>query len=592
MHELIVIGAGPHAMSLLSALLETRPDKYLEHPDNGLLFYRPRGDAADWTRTSQTLMARDSHYHAARRQKKAEADAVKAVLQAVGKTGARAQRQTAYRAPTDGDLDDRVRDVGGQRLFHQRSGMQSPLAWLTARMTVLDKQDAPPADCCGRHKLGAWMPLWRTQMKFLNVQHLRSPVSHHPDAIDRFILWQYAMAQGYSSELDLIPLHIPRDATYSGPFLLPSSDLFWEYCGRVIVQGFALERVTQQGEVVRVVPVACRPRNPAEDDECGVCDHFSIHLRGGQVVTSRNVVLATGSSSAERRMPEWVQALHAAHALYPPHVLVHCSDLAIAPDRYLEPLRRRSPGLSDAEGVLNGRKIVIIGGGLTSIHLSRVALDLGSRDVTLISRSNLSIQPFDVDVEWVGPRRAKRMAAFWSDRDPASRASRLRSARFPSRAPCECGTGASITSEGLALLDVALENGSMKILERIQIVNAKWVATSDEATDSEWLLQLSNSQRLACDAVWLATGAAPNAETDPLLRDICHQHPIEMVNGMPSLRPDLSWSRKCPGLFVMGPLAALEVGPGAPNLMGGRLAAGRIVPSLRERLDKAYMSGI
>ncbi|KAJ3134269.1 hypothetical protein HDU90_005135 [Geranomyces variabilis] len=576
-------------MALLSALLETRPDKYLEHPDNGLLFYRTRIDAGDSTGTSQTLLARDTHYLAARRQKKAEGGAVKAVLQVIGETGARAQQQRAYRAPSDGNLDDRVRDARGQRLFHKLSGVQLPLAWLTERMTVLDKQD-PPADCSGRHKLGAWMPLWRTQMKFLNVQHLRSPVSHHPDAIDRFILWQYAMAQGYSSDLDLIPLRIPRDATYTGPFLLPSSDLFWEYCGRVVVQGFALDGVTQQGEVVRVVPVACRPRDPAQNDEGGICDHFSIHLRDGRVITSRNVVLATGSNSAERRMPEWVQALHVAQELYPPHVLVHCYDLALAPDRYLKPLRRRSPGLSDAEGVLNGRKIVIVGGGLTSIHLSRVALDFGSRNVTLLSRSNLSIQPFDIDVEWVGPRRAKRMAAFWSDRDPSSRANRVRSARFPPGAPGECGTGASITSEGLALLQVALEDGSMKILERTQIVNAKWIAMSDEATDKEWLLQLSNSQRLGCDAVWLATGASPNAETDPLLQDVCHQHPIEMVNGLPSLRPDLSWSRKCPGLFVTGPLAALEVGPGAPNLMGGRLAAGRIAPSLRERLNKAYKS--
>ncbi|KAJ3146335.1 hypothetical protein HDU89_006321 [Geranomyces variabilis] len=353
-------------MALLSALLETRPDKYLEHPDNGLLFYRTRIDAGDSTGTSQTLLARDTHYLAARRQKKAEGDAVKAVLRAIGKTGARARQQRAYRAPSDGDLDDRVQDARGQQLFHKRLGVQLPLAWLTDRMTVLDKQSAPP-DCSGRHKLGAWMPLWRTQMKFLNVQHLRSPVSHHPDAIDRFILWQYAMAQGYSSELDLIPLRIPRDATYSGPFLLPSSDLFWEYC---------------------------------------------------------------------------------------------------------------------------------------SIHLSRVALDLGSHDVTLLSRSNLSIQPFDIDVEWVGPRRAKRMAAFWSDRNSSSRANRVRSARFPPGAPGEGGTGASITSEGLALLQEALENGSMKILERTQIVNAKWIARSDEATDEEWLLQLSNSQRLGCDAVW------------------------------------------------------------------------------------------
>jgi hypothetical protein len=78
--------------------------------------------------------------------------------------------------------------------------------------------------------------------------------------------------------------------------------------------------------------------------------------------------------------------------------------------------------------------------------------------------------------------------------------------------------------------------------------------------------------------IWLATGTRLDIQTHPLLADVWERHPIATINGLPVLDKHLRW----PGceLFLMGPWAALRVGPVARNLFGGKLACDRIVPAL------------
>lgn len=59
--------------------------------------------------------------------------------------------------------------------------------------------------------------------------------------------------------------------------------------------------------------------------------------------------------------------------------------------------------------------------------------------------------------------------------------------------------------------------------------------------------------------------------------EMLSQYPNQIVNGLPVLDEHLRW----PGceLFLMGPWAALQVGPVARNLHGGRMCD-RIVPAL------------
>jgi hypothetical protein len=51
-----------------------------------------------------------------------------------------------------------------------------------------------------------------------------------------------------------------------------------------------------------------------------------------------------------------------------------------------------------------------------------------------------------------------------------------------------------------------------------------------------------------------------------------------MVAGLPQLDDHLRWGKS--QLFLMGPGTALQVGPVARNIYGGKLASQRIVPAL------------
>ena len=72
----------------------------------------------------------------------------------------------------------------------------------------------------------------------------------------------------------------------------------------------------------------------------------------------------------------------------------------------------------------------------------------------------------------------------------------------------------------------------------------------------------------------------------PLLQEVMKKYPADVVHGLPVLDQHLRW----PGceLFLMGPWAALQVGPVARNLFGAKLACDgeaaplehRIVPAL------------
>lgn len=140
MHELVIIGAGPHALSLLTALMEPHTDKYLEHPSNSLLFHRSGAEANNFE--SQAIIARGHQYNALRRQRKSEKEVVDNALNGVGKRGRRSK--------VAGQTDD------------------PSLSWIKENVVVLDRLGC--TQCNNRnnnHGLGDWMPFWRKQMDFL-----------------------------------------------------------------------------------------------------------------------------------------------------------------------------------------------------------------------------------------------------------------------------------------------------------------------------------------------------------------------------------------------------------------------------------------
>jgi hypothetical protein len=68
-----------------------------------------------------------------------------------------------------------------------------------------------------------------------------------------------------------------------------------------------------------------------------------------------------------------------------------------------------------------------------------------------------------------------------------------------------------------------------------------------------------------------------------LLSRLQQKWPIVNHGGLPSITQDLQWSKDRPNFFVVGALAALQVGPDAGNLMGIRRAAEKVAFALQCR---------
>ncbi|KAJ5130438.1 uncharacterized protein N7515_006477 [Penicillium bovifimosum] len=92
------------------------------------------------------------------------------------------------------------------------------------------------------------------------------------------------------------------------------------------------------------------------------------------------------------------------------------------------------------------------------------------------------------------------------------------------------------------------------------------------------------------DYIYFATGARADVREMPLLRQMNEQYPIDVKGGFPCLTNDLAWRDDVP-LFVTGRMAALRLGPGAPNLEGARVGAERVAWGMEEVLGKGREVG-
>lgn len=122
--------------------------------------------------------------------------------------------------------------------------------------------------------------------------------------------------------------------------------------------------------------------------------------------------------------------------------------------------------------------------------------------------------------------------------------------------------------------------GHAIIDEDCQIVAAQWLG-------NHWQVKCNDGSEYECDRIWLSTGSKFDVIAEPLLAEISHAYPIPVVNGLPVLDSCLRWP-SCE-LYLMGGLAALQVGPTARNLSGARMASEKIVPAIiKPRVSLAH----
>ena len=313
------------------------------------------------------------------------------------------------------------------------------------------------------------------------------------------------------------------------PYDLPGTQLFQDFCVDLI-RRLELPPVLQ-AKVLRIEPLQhqLRPR-------------FRLWLADDRSVIARRVVFAKGGSQIHA--PEWVSQIQSP---YPPERLCHSQQVD---------LRKFH---------LAGERILIVGGGLTSGHLAVGAISRGAK-VVLMARRNLQEKLFDAEPGWLGPKYLKD---FWAEPDWEKRWYLIQQAR----------NGGSLTPAMMLQLRRLMRRDRLQIREQCQVVKVIWQGT-------HWLVHCRDDSRDAIhsvslhefDRIWIATGTKLDVTAEPLLTDILNAFPLPVERGLPILDPCLRWSG-CE-LYVMGGLAALQVGPVARNLSGARMASERIVSAL------------
>lgn len=342
-----------------------------------------------------------------------------------------------------------------------------------------------------------WLTCWNRQFDALRIDRLRSHVIDHPDP-EPYALWEFA--QGPDQQM--------------GPYTAPGVGLFSSFC-RTIIARYGLDEILRCGRVERIV-----------NSRRGLW----VMLNDGDRLLAQRVVLATNTRVP--RFPDWARDL-AIQA--PPGRVLHTEELDLR-------------GMS-----LDGQRVMVIGGGLTAGQLALTALTCGAT-VTLVSRSRLRSQVFDIQGGWLTPSYLRGFSA-----EPAAhrRAELIRAARRSSMTPAVVVA----VQEGVGA-------GTIDVREGCQVRSASW-------DGSCWRVSLDHRIE-EVHHIWLATGTVPRLDTQALLAQIVASQPTEVAGGLPVLDSACRW----PGteLHLMGGLAALQLGPAARNLVGARMAAERIVP--------------
>lgn len=261
-------------------------------------------------------------------------------------------------------------------------------------------------------------------------------------------------------------------------------------------------------------------------------DGVVLTLEDGQQLQSHRVVLAVGASEQPRRT-RWSDGLPAGSVQH-----IFEAGFELEPSSWPE-------------------RVVVVGAGITGAQAAVRLADAGKR-VTIVSRHDLRKHQFDSDPGWVGP---KSMTRFLKTRDPGVRRGMITSARH----------AGSLPPKLYRLVRQSIETG------RMQLVRGE-VQSASAAGE---VLQLTVAGRvLEVDRVLLATGFEARRPGGALVDDLIDAASLPCaLCGFPIVDQHLRWH---PRVFVTGPLAELELGPVARNLIGARRAAERILPMAKE----------
>ncbi|XP_029944420.1 uncharacterized protein LOC115386295 [Salarias fasciatus] len=616
--DVIIIGGGPHALTLASLLSSHECDPECHTPNF------------------------PSHSHAPRSHPKPETSNKK-------RCSGKKKRVTTVSA--------------GQRLECQ-----------PAESTMSERPVAPPLSLCVVDTYGEWTALWESQFTALNIPHLRSHTLVHTDPLNKKALQEFVLKHQRSAELHSLPdqvyildenaffndmrlgkkerrrLNVTSTLRKSSAFSLPgaklSVDFFKELDTKMYknknghgltvvfsfmehehgnlnsavlssltdlnlniqVERYKLEKVLVKGTVERITPVMedNEEMEEEEEEEGWFKEHkangdntimnegmengtrkriryFQIQLQEGNVLKAHQVVVATGPTRAQMaNIPMWVQNIAEnypeGHLQHTVHLMHH---LPNTKQRCREANCERQKESFSTAVCQAGQRVMVVGGGLTSAHVVSIAIQQGASRVTWVMRKHLQLKQFDVgDVESLVGRYSHvehgikmdgqaYLRQFYNERSLHRRLAMIRQAR----------KGGAVTPEAYMHLQPFIVNGQVEVKTYCQVSEASWCYKNQA-----WHLCLSTGECWSGDMIWLATGCKLDVKQDPLLSEVMQQFPIQVIDGWPCISESLQWAEGC-RLYLMGQYTALQIGPHAVNLAGGQAASMRIAKDIMRRHD-------
>lgn len=214
--------------------------------------------------------------------------------------------------------------------------------------------------------------------------------------------------------------------------------------------------------------------------------------------------------------------------------------------------------------------VLVVGGGLTSGQLSDLAIRKGVTKVWHIMRGPMRVKHFDVDLQWMGKYKNAEQARFWTADTDLERLEIIKEARG----------GGSMTPLFHRRLKKHVASGKLEIVTETRITDARLESANGEST---WSVQteppLPGLPRF--DYIYFATGIQSDFTSLPYLQNMLQKYPIPGHGGFPCLNDSLMWNNDI-ALFLVGRLAALQLGPAAPNIGGAKIGAERVAWAIED----------
>ncbi|KAI0132813.1 hypothetical protein BJ170DRAFT_718961 [Xylariales sp. AK1849] len=459
--------------------------------------------------------------------------------------------------------------------LNKRQGKMSVKNWRTgavkpANSCLKPKNERDPDIVVLDASGDEWMARWDHLFETFGISHLRSPMFFHIDPSERDALLSYTHMNGRANELTELSGCVGKelskhqrkkrekhrrepgaqptvDERDRNDYFVPSTPLFASHCG-CIIDRYGLRRDIIRQEKVLDIRFDCF------DNVCPDEKTFRIET-DNEIYYSRTAVLAVGPAN-EGSIPY-------TPGPGPMEAMTHAMKIQEFPSQHIR----------DKIKARRATNILIVGGGLTSAQLADLAVRRGVTKVWLIMRGPLKVKPFDVGLEWIGKFRNFEQAAFWTADSIEERWEMIKKARG----------GGSITPPYRKILDMHSATGKV-VLSLHTTISAK---TWDKASQT-WKVELSGEELRTLppiDHIYFATGVQSDFRSLPYLQSLQYQYPIKDCGGLPCITEDMQWHDDVP-LFVTGRLGGLQLGPGAPNLVGARIGAERISWAIQDILSK------